>query len=209
MTGPAGIELLLAAHRRKGWILAACLGRAMLPLDMRLKRPVAGLATDTHLGHGSMIAVRGCVVIFAQRGVVARGAHAVPIHPAPRPMSPFSRQTFFRAEDLEPFFPARVPSRGERLPSAARRAHQKLDQRIAADHAINLMRFKLAALVGRRYLILPVANNKFSRLPRASDSIRSRKRCLTRIRIGPLFRQTMIRLGPLIVFLPVALAAGL
>src|SRR5208337_1526650 len=120
MTGRACVHDLSGGQLGQSGIGPALVMMPFLPIHVRLKRPVAGLTTNARLGHVCEIGIRGFVVVLSQSCVVATGAHAVPVHSAPCPMSPLARLSIFLAENIEPFVAVRIKGRFHRLPAATR-----------------------------------------------------------------------------------------
>lgn len=92
----------------RGWVL-------LLPLDVVFHWAVAGFAADGAFGHRSLIGVGNGIVVFAKPCIVARGAHAVPVHAASRPMSPFAGASVFLAVDAKPALVSGIKSGVHRL----------------------------------------------------------------------------------------------
>ena len=109
---------------------------------------MASLATDAALGHRGLIGVGIGAVVFADAGVVAGGAHGVPVHAAPGPVAPLARLAVFVAEDIEPVVRARIVGQLGGLPAPAARGNEKLAQRIQADHAVGEEGLRVATEAG-------------------------------------------------------------
>src|SRR5829696_5479162 len=80
----------------------------LLPGIVAGHRPVAGFAANPHFRHGCAITVGAFLVIFIEAGIMTGGAHAVPGHPTPGPMAPFSRFAVFLAVNIKPLFLVRI-----------------------------------------------------------------------------------------------------
>src|SRR5271166_6734870 len=117
---------------------AACIVRAFLvslcPCDMVRTGPVAGFAGDIDLRPRRRVAVLGKVVILAQIGGVAIGAHVVPGLVAPRPMQRIGTCYLLAGIEMEPalavvLLVSRIPSQNESLHSTIRKRDKILLQR--------------------------------------------------------------------------------
>lgn len=92
----------------RGWVL-------LLPLDVVFHRAVASFAADGAFGHRSLIGVGNGIVVFTKPCIMARGAHAVPVHASSRPMSPFAGASVFLAVDAKPALVSGIKSGVHRL----------------------------------------------------------------------------------------------
>src|SRR5271165_5251530 len=115
-----------------------CVVRAFLvslrPCHMVRTGPVAGFAGDINLRPRRRVAVLGKVVILAQIGGVAIGAHVVPGLVAPRPMQRIGTCYLLAGIEMEPalavvLLVSRIPSQNESLHSTIRKRDKILLQR--------------------------------------------------------------------------------
>jgi hypothetical protein len=122
---------------------------ALGPGDVGRAGTVAGLAADIDLGPGRRVSVRGRVVVLAQLGRVALGAHEVPGLVDPGPMQRIAGFELLVGVEMEPALPAlilgpRVPGDAERLHPAVGKGDQVLLQRVDAEGVADLEVVELA-----------------------------------------------------------------
>lgn len=146
----------------RGWVL-------LLPLDVVFHRAVAGFAADGAFGHRSLIGVGKGIVVFAKPRIVARSAHAVPVHASSRPMSPFAGASVFLAIDAKPALFGRIKSGVHCLKTPALMRNEELAERFMADNSANFVvggfpfeseRGNLSASIRKRWMRFRAAVGK-------------------------------------------------
>ena len=136
---------------------------------MVFHRSVASFTTDGDFRHRSLIRVGNGIVVFAKPCIVARGAHAIPVHAASRPMPPFAGASVFVAIDAKPALFNRIKSGVHRLKTSALVGNEKLAERFVADDSANFVagdfaleseRGNLTATIRKRWARLCAAVGK-------------------------------------------------
>lgn len=135
----AGVENLRGSALLDGRVGSLRRWVLLLPLDVVFHRAVAGFAADREFRHRSLIRVGNRVVVFAKPCIVARGAHAVPVHAASRPMSPFAGASVLIAVDAEPALSNRIKSGVHRLKTPALMRNEELAERVVADDSADFV----------------------------------------------------------------------
>ena len=130
-------------------------GLGLRPLQVALRRAVAGLAGQRHLRPGGAEGIGFFVVTFFERGGVARGAHVVPVLHRPGPEQRIAGGHLVVTVEVEPalaavFFVAGVVGQRQALQPAAGEMHQILLQGEMAEGVGHFVahRFALRALRG-------------------------------------------------------------
>ena len=149
---PMDTRALVEAHREPVVAALAPGQPALLPLgpgDVGGAGTVAGLAGDVDLRPGGRVGVGGRVVVLAQLGRVALGAHEVPGLVDAGPMQRIAGLELAVGVEMEPALPAlvlgpRIPGDAERLDPAVREGDQVLLQRIDAERVADLEVAELA-----------------------------------------------------------------
>src|SRR5271165_6218023 len=130
-----------------------CVVRAFLvslrPCHMVRTGPVARFAGDIDLRPRSRVAVLGKVVILAQVGGVAIGAHVVPVLVAPRPVQRIGTRYLLSGIEMEPalavvLLAPRIPGHNEGLYSTVGKWDQILLQRRDTERIGEVVILRLA-----------------------------------------------------------------
>ena len=118
VAGATGIHDLVAGGMGQGGVGFSGFPELLLPGIVGGQRAMTGFATNGRFGHGGMEGVIGFRVIGPQTGVVAGGAHGIPIHTATGPVAPFARLTVLITVRIEPLPGVGIVGGFEGLPAA-------------------------------------------------------------------------------------------
>src|SRR5580693_1964801 len=124
----AVVKHLLFGELGERWIGPAAFSILILPIQMALHGAVTGLAPHSLFGHGGMIGVGRGIIIFVQPRVMTRGAHVVPVHAAPRPMSPLTGLAVFTTKGIKPFVTVGIIGSLQSLEPAAGKSDEELPE---------------------------------------------------------------------------------
>lgn len=206
VTTRAVIEMLIARPFRQCGIAFDAAMR-LLPVVMRLHRPMTCLTAHGHLGHRRLVAIGRGIVIFSQASVVAGGAHLIPHHAASRPVPPFSGLAVFIAIDVEPVALMGIKACLHRLQASVAAIDEKLPQRIVADNTLHFVGSHLAAESESGEEVVRTLLRGGGRLRAVRERFRRHKSRIINLRIRFALGEAVMRALPFRELIRVALAA--
>jgi hypothetical protein len=170
---------------------------------------MAGLAAHGHLSHGGLVAVGAGVVVFAQAGVVAGGAHLVPHHATSGPVPPFTGFAVFVAVHVEPLVFVWIEAGFHGLEPTIATIDEELTQRIVADHAFDSIRSDLVAKPERNELVVAACLACLGGLRAVLEAAGRHKRGIIEPGIRFALGETVMRTEPLRELIGMAFLAAL